>query len=259
MRPAARWTWRVGIQRLGRAGGAILDLVLPRACAVCERLLDAGDVGVVCGRCWSRARVLPAPRCDRCGHPLRPGACQWCALLPPYVRAARSVCWIPGGTAGRIVHALKYAGWSGVAAQMAERMSRVAFPSDVEAERSALVPVPLARARERERGFNQSELLARGVAERWRVPIWPRAVERARATATQTRLTPESRRNNVCGAFRLAPSARSALRGAHVVVVDDVVTTGATVLECARVLFDGGARIVSILTFGRAPAAGDRT
>jgi ComF family protein len=258
MRLPASW-WSCGVERLSRAGAGILDLALPRTCAVCERLLDAGDVGLVCGRCWSRVRALPAPRCDRCGHPLRPGACQWCTLLPPYVRAARSACWIPGGTAGSIVHALKYAGWSAVAVEMADRMSRLPFPSDVEAERTAVVPVPLARSRERERGFNQSELLARRVAERWRVPIWARVVERARVTATQTRLTPESRRNNVCGAFRLAPSARSALRGSHVVVVDDVVTTGATVLECARVLFDGGARIVSILTFGRAPASGDRT
>ncbi|MGH7719142.1 MAG: ComF family protein [Gemmatimonadaceae bacterium] len=244
---------------MGRAAGsALLGLLLPRACAVCERPLDAGDGGVVCARCWSQVRTLHAPRCERCGHPRRAGECQWCRLLPAYVRAARSLCWIPGGTAGNIVHALKYGGWCAVAAEMARRMSRLSWPVDVERERTALVPVPLAPSRERERGFNQSDLLARELGRRWNLPVWPRALVRIRTTTTQTRLTPESRRTNVSGAFRLGTAPAAPLRGAHVVLVDDVVTTGATVVECARALFNGGARIVSIVTFGRAPASGDR-
>jgi ComF family protein len=178
--------------------------------------------------------------------------------LPPFVRAARSVCWIPGGTATAIVHALKYGGWHAVAGDMAERMARLAWPRDVMVERTALVPVPLACVRERERGFNQSERLARALAQRWGLPVWTHCIERSRATQTQTRLTPEERRRNVSGAFHVVPSSRASLRGAHVVLVDDVVTTGATLAECAATLFDGGARIISIVTFGRAPAAGDR-
>lgn len=156
------------------------------------------------------------------------------------------------------MHALKYGGWRAVADEMAERMARLAWPPDVVAERAALVPIPLAPVRERERGFNQSEQLARALAKRWELPVWTSCVERSRATETQTRLTPEERRRNVSGAFRVVPSARALLRGAHVVLVDDVVTTGATLSECAATLFDGGARIISIVTFGRAPAAGDR-
>jgi ComF family protein len=239
-------------------GAALLDLALPRACVVCERLLDAGDAGPACGRCWSRIRLLPHPRCERCGHPLRQGACRWCAQLPAYVRAARSVCWIPGGTAGAIVHALKYDGWRGVADGMAERMARLHWPRDVEEERAAVVAVPLAPSRERERGFNQSALVARALAPRWGVPDWSHALVRGRATVTQTRLTPDARRSNVSGAFH-APAAYSrSLRGAHVVLVDDVVTTGATIGECANALFEAGARIISVVTFGRAPALGDR-
>jgi ComF family protein len=184
--------------------------------------------------------------------------CGWCEQLPPFVRAARSAYWIPGGTAGAIVHALKYAGWTGVAEGMAERMARLAWPRDVVAERSMVVPTPLAPTRERERGFNQSALLGRALASRWKVPFVSDCVVRARATATQTRLTPEERRGNVSGAFRAAPHARARLQGAHVVLVDDVITTGATLSECATTLFESGARIISIVTFGRAPAAGDR-
>jgi predicted amidophosphoribosyltransferase len=83
-------------------------------------------------------------------------------------------------------------------------------------------------------------------------------VERTRDTRTQTRLTPEERRHNVSGAFAVPLSQRSRLAGTHLVLVDDVITTGATLSECAAALFDAGARIISIVTFGRAPAIGDQ-
>jgi ComF family protein len=164
---------------------------------------------------------------------------------------------VPGGRARDIVHALKYGGWAEVADGMAERMARLDWPDDVLEERAAVVAVPLAPARARERGYNQSELIARGLAQRWRVPDWSDVLLRTRATRTQTQLTPEARTRNVSGAFRAPPEAEGRLRGAHVILVDDVLTTGATVIACADALRGAGARIVSIVTFGRAPALGD--
>jgi ComF family protein len=161
------------------------------------------------------------------------------------------------GAGPAIVHALKYRGWHAIAIEMADRIGRLGWPLDVVEERAAVVPVPLAPARERERGFNQSERLARALAERWRVPAWCDVLERARSTRTQTRLTPEERLANVSGAFRARDEFRP-LRNAHVVLVDDVVTTAATLNACAAALYAGGARIVSYATFGRAPAAGDK-
>jgi ComF family protein len=140
---------------------------------------------------------------------------------------------------------------------MAARMARLSWPSDVIAERTALVPVPLAASRLRERGYNQSALLARALSSRCHVPVNESCLVRTRRTATQTRLTPEDRRHNVSGAFAVPAGERTALRGAHLVLVDDVITTGATLGECASTLFDAGARIISIVTFGRAPAIGD--
>jgi ComF family protein len=178
-------------------------------------------------------------------------------MLPPYVRAVRSVFAMPGGTAESIVHALKYHGWPAVAPAMARRMARLRFPDDVERERVALVPAPLAGTRQRERGFNQSALLARALAPWWGVPVREDLLERTRATTTQTRLTPGERSRNVSGAFR-ARADRASLRGLHLVLVDDVVTTCATLNACAAALHEGGARILSYVTFGRAPALGDR-
>jgi len=174
------------------------------------------------------------------------------------VRAARSFCWAAGDIGLGIVHALKYQGWYRTADDMATRMIRLDWPLDVVEERAALVPVPLSPKRERERGYNQSYHLARALAAHWRVPVLTDVLVRTRHTETQTRLTPGDRLRNVSGAFSASASAKNALRGKHFVVVDDVVTTAATLNACAAALCDGGARVVSFVTFGRAPALGDR-
>ncbi len=241
-----------------RVLGIAADLLLPRACVVCERSLDHSECDMVCGRCWARLPLLPAPRCDRCGHPTYGETCRWCDLLPPHVRAAASVCWAAGPIGLGVVHALKYGGWHRAAKEMGRRMSRVTLPIDVVEERRALVPVPLSEKRTRERGYNQSLHLAQSLAERWSLPVWDNVLARTRHTETQTRLTPGDRLRNVSGAFSAPASARGMLRGAHVVVVDDVVTTAATLNACAAALCAGGARTVSFVTFARAPALGDR-
>ncbi len=156
------------------------------------------------------------------------------------------------------MHALKYHGWYAAAQGMAARMARLDWPRDVVAERAAVIPVPLAHQRLRERGYNQSEQLAQALAAHWMLPVWSRALARTRHTVTQTQLTPEQRLVNVSGAFHVPRSARDALRRSHVVLVDDVVTTGATLNACAAALHAAGARLISYVTFGRAPALGDR-
>jgi ComF family protein len=165
---------------------------------------------------------------------------------------------VPGGSAGEIVHALKYGGWSRAAAGMAERMARLHWPQDVIEERRALIPVPLSRARMRERGYNQSERLAAALSPIWKIEIWNDVLQRTRATVSQTELTPEERKRNVSGAFQVAPAKRQQIRGAHLVIIDDVMTTAATLNACAAAFYEAGARTISYVTFGRARSAGDR-
>ena len=145
-----------------------------------------------------------------------------------------------------------------VASGMGERMGRLSWPRDVVEERAAIVPVPLAHSRMRERGYNQSALLGEELASQWQIPVWRDVLSRSRATRSQTELTPEERVGNVAGSFQLLDRDRDRIRGSHLVLVDDVVTTAATLNECARVLYAGGARIISYVTFGRARASGDR-
>lgn len=141
---------------------------------------------------------------------------------------------------------------------MAGRMSRLSWPQDVLTERAGIIPIPLAPARKRQRGYNQSELLAGGLSRRWRIPVWESAIVRSRETDSQTRLTPEQRQGNVADAFEICREKPDSFEGAHVMLVDDVVTTAATLNECAKVLYEAGARIISYVTFGRAHASGDR-
>lgn len=257
----------------------LTEFLLPAACAVCRERHTPGHDGIVCNACLARLVPLPPPTCERCGHPRlsmyaplpqaapATGAredqslppCRWCERLPPFVRAVRSVCRMDAGTGSAVVHALKYGGWPAVAEPMARRMARVTLPSDVIAERTALVPLPLSRARERERGYNQAERLATALAAHWRVPVWRTVLHRTRDTQSQVRLTPSERASNVSRAFATSADARQLLRGAHVVLVDDVITTAASLNAAAHALTDGGARIISYVTFGRAPDPGDRS
>ena len=250
----------------------------PPACAICREPHDPSPDGIVCHACLVRLVPLSHPRCARCGHPRLslavPGPrsadsatgappvlspCRWCARLPKYVRAVRSVCRMDEGTGSALVHALKYGGWPAVALPMSQRMARVDLPGDVVRERTALVPLPLSQARLRERGYNQAERLAAGLSARWNVPVWCDVVERTRETKSQVRLTPSERLTNVSRAFAVRDAARPRTRGAHVVLVDDVITTAASLNAAAEALMQGGARIISYVTFGRAPDPGDRT
>jgi len=178
--------------------------------------------------------------------------------LPPYVRAARSLCWVPDDVSSAIVSALKYDGWPAVVDGIAERLARLRWPEDVVRERAALIPVPLAAVKRRTRGYNQAERLAEAVARHWEIPVWSDVLTRTRATPSQTRLTPGERLANVHGAFSLESEAAPRVRGQHLILVDDVLTTGATLNACAASLFGAGARTLSYLTFGRARAASDR-
>jgi predicted amidophosphoribosyltransferase len=266
-RPAMTDRWRT-------VAGATLRhleaLLLPRACLGCERPIAGAREAMVCETCWTRLAWLPHPRCQRCGHPgghAGSGAeCRWCPLLPPYVRAVRSCCWVPGGTAERLLYAFKYEGWHRLGHDLAGRMARLDWPEDVR-RRAAFDPMPLSA--ERRRARLQSEcVLARtrtgagrgarpgrrtgSTGQRAPLPVWDDVIERPRRTTSQTRLTPEQRLYNVAHAFRVVAGAPAKLCGAHVMLVDDVVTTAATLNECAATLWDAGARIISYVTFGRA-------
>jgi ComF family protein len=234
---------------------ALLDLILAPVCLACDAAIAAGDPArFVCRRCRTRLRDLPPPCCERCGAPrLRTGAtcaeqCGFCSSWPAAVRFARSSCLLHP-PADRIVYQLKYEGWRALAQPMAERMSRLSLPAEM-LEATMVVPVPTTRQRRRIRGYNQAELLARAYANARNVQL-ARVLEREGARSSQIALQPMERAANVAGAFQLARDC-PVLDGQHILLIDDVLTTGATSAECAQTLVAGGARCVSVVTFARA-------
>lgn len=149
------------------------------------------------------------------------------------------------------MHELKYRGWPALAGPMGARMAAVALPEDVLAELAGVVAVPTTPARRRARGYNQAGELARSVAAHLGKPLLD-VMERTPSTRSQTGLQPAARGANVAGAFRVRRGGRGRVAAAHLLLVDDILTTGATAIECARALVDVGARCVTVLTFARA-------
>lgn len=237
-------------------GSALIEFSLPKVCLVCDRLTGGETENLICGYCWLKVDRLVPPLCMRCGHTRVYGDCSFCVLLPPFIRSARSFAYIPDGPAGQIVYNLKYSGWQALSREVAEKLARLTWPVDVVSERAMLVPVPLAVERLRERGYNQSLTLAQELAKLWEVPTIE-ALRRVRATKSQTRLDPALRMQNVSGAFALAVP-NNVVAGKHLVLIDDVVTTAATLNSCAETLFNEGARTISYVTFGRARTSSDR-
>lgn len=248
---------------IGRLREGLLDLVFAPVCVACRGGIPAHDpVRIICRLCWTRARPLPAPNCPRCWEPVAAGSadssfCAVCASLLPGVRAVRSAFLMQAPASG-MVHALKYGGWEVAARPMGERMAAVPLPRDVAEEAALVVPVPIGAARLRQRGYNQAELLARAFADASGRRCEPAMVRRVRETASQTALHPDERRANVAHAFTVPADRAAEVRREHVLVVDDVWTTGATASACAEALLDAGARAVSVVTFARALRAPQR-
>jgi ComF family protein len=242
--------------RWGRAGEVlrdVLELLLPSRCLGCDDRIPLGaSAEPVCAACHAQMREPPWPRCPRCHFPSGTGrtstSCLACAEWPEALAAARSAV-ILEHPAERLVHALKYEGWRELAPVMARRMLDLEPPPD--AGRRVVVPIPTTAQRRRQRGYNQAALIATAYAERRGLEL-VEALERTAGGGSQVSLTPAERRSNVRGAFGAVPSALGRIRGRHVTLVDDVLTTGATAGEAAQALERAGAAGVSLFTFARA-------
>ena len=227
----------------------LLAVVFPSLCPACGVNVDHPTRGPLCGACWETLPRHQHALC-RCGFPLPEGrdACGRCrrglqpieagASLGPYEGALRT-----------LVHELKYHGRRRVAARLAEELLASAPTRALLEPGVVLVPVPLHPRRRLERGYNQSELVACELQRRTRLEVVTQALVRRRETIPQAGLSAAARRRNVTGAF--AVRHRTRVAGRVVVLLDDVWTTGATALACARILREAGAVEVRLLSVAR--------
>jgi ComF family protein len=245
------------LTRIEKVFDGLLNLIYPESCFLCAaplaRLKECG----ICPACWDRACSLriSSPKCPACGLPFQAfeeqsdHLCRDCLLKMPVYSGARSFGYYMTELS-RIVQELKFRGRQNLAGLLGGLLAGTYCEVWSREDFDCIVPVPLHSRRKRERGYNQSELLARALALRIALPVSSRALSRVRPTLPQVGLTDTQRQENLRQAFRCA--GREQISGKRVLLVDDVMTTGATVSSAASALLDAGALRVSVLTVARA-------
>jgi ComF family protein len=247
LRPALRERLRGVFAALGRLG---LDTLYPPTCLSCRAA--TGQADALCAACWRAMRFIERPFCERLGTPfeqdLGAGLLSPQAIAdPPVFRRARAVARFEDGPARRLVHRLKYSDRSELARPLGAWMARAG--ADVLADTDAIVPVPLHALRLWTRRFNQAAALGRAISLQTGKPFEPQWLQRVKATRSQVGLSREQRAENVQGAFRATPGAP--IKGRRIVLVDDVLTSGATANAAARALLRAGASEVDLVVFAR--------
>jgi len=227
-----------------------LDVALPPLCPSCRDLVtDSG----LCPACWSKLAFIAPPYCPRLGIPFAydpgPGILSMQAIAhpPAYQRARAAVRY--DDVARALVHAFKYGDRMDLAPMIGRWMARAGH--ELLGDADALVPVPLHWRRLWTRRFNQSAALAEQISRESGIAVAHAALKRVKATAQQVGLSRKDRATNVQGAFRVAPAAKPEVTGRRLIVIDDVLTSGATADACARALLRAGAAQVDVLVFAR--------
>jgi ComF family protein len=232
-------------------GEGLLSLLYPPHCAKCSA--DTASGVHLCAACAEQAKKIEAPFCHQCSQPFE-GAiegeftCSNCRDRTLHFDCAVTR-YLSRGVVREFIHRFKYDRHFYLRQPLADWMAAALDDERIRAHPfDAFVPVPLHAARFRERDFNQAEVLAKLLAKRTGQPVL-KALQRIRYTSTQTRLDREQRMENLRNAFRVRHA--SAVQSRHLILVDDVFTTGSTVEECARVLRQAGAASVRVVTVAR--------
>jgi ComF family protein len=237
---------------LRKVGNGLLDFLFPPLCLQCRE--HVGEAGGLCSRCWSAISFIEGPVCASCGIPFdapvfEETKCAACHAESPAFDKARAIMRYDEASKGAIL-ALKHADRLDLVPSFGRWLDRVGRTMLRECD--LIVPVPLHRTRLWSRRYNQSAELARRLSRLCQRPFAPDALERVRRTPSQGEMpSAGARRRNVTGAFRIRPSMKAKIDGRAIVIVDDVLTTGATVDSCARVLKRAGAKAVFVLALAR--------
>ncbi|WP_350335420.1 ComF family protein [Coralliovum pocilloporae] len=244
---------RATVSGIGRAA---LNWLLPSFCPSCRILVASGDG--FCMQCWSRLNWIERPYCERLGIPfaydIGSGALSAEAIAnpPPFGRARAAVLY--DERVQRVIHRFKYLDQPELSHFLGPMLLRAA--GDLLAHADLIVPVPLHRRRLWQRRYNQSAELARTLGCLSGIAVDFDGFERIKPTIRQVGLVARDRKRNVQGAFRVTDNGRASFFGKSVLLVDDVLTTGATVDACTRALLRGGCRSVDVVTFARVAAPG---
>jgi competence protein ComFC len=209
----------------------LIDFIYPPVCISCNRMLNDGNQKV-CVECWN---AIPAISED---HQLYKEAYGRLITEGDIDNLVSAYIFESQGPFQHIAHALKYREYKSLGIELGKRIGGLLQARDIDAD--VIVPVPLHKIKQRERGYNQSEFIARGISSIIKKPVETGVISRIRYTQTQTKLNHDQRRENLKDAFRIDINAKVKLEDKKCLLVDDVITTGATTNECAKELLKAG-------------------
>jgi competence protein ComFC len=225
----------------------LVDLIFPPRCAICK----SKDRNAICENCLAKAAYLEPPICRLCGKPrdryFSQDLCEDCAGGDIPFDLSRSVA-IYGGVMKEAIHKFKFDGRKALAPRLGRFLATYLRDGDIPAnDIDVIVPVPLSAKREKQRGYNQSKLLAEEIRRVYPIPLDDSSLKKIKDVTPQFELSRKERLKNVRGAFRSSP-----MTGKKVLLIDDIYTTGATVREASLALKTAGAKNVYALTLARA-------
>ena len=217
--------------------GEVVDWIFPPRCVSCS---EPG--ALLCEECRSKLPPVGDHYCSICGKPLKKKHCSLCSASDFRFLSSRAP-YLYAGPAAAMIKKLKYNGCLSLVPLLADLLFD--FWTELGWEADMIIPVPLSKQREAQRGFNQSEMIGRAFSRKTGIPIRKNALMKVRHTITQVGLSKDQRRENLRGAFAAEPAF---VRGKRVLLLDDVMTTGSTFAECTSVLLDAGAKSVRCLS-----------
>lgn len=262
--PSQTTAWRAVVRVLRSTADSLSSVLFPAECRLCGNPLAAFSRVPVCDACWNQLPEQSSPLCARCGESLAiadfgegPGQqCRPCRMVAPdFERAVAHGLY--ADTLRQLLHQLKYSGLEPIASRLGPLLAAQLGKVEDLPAKMLVIPVPLYHTRRRRRGFNQAELLARAACKsmrrlrpQWRGQIETDLLIRRRETRSQAELSPAARRRNLRGVFSVAEPEK--VSGRHVLLIDDIYTTGATARACSAALKKAGAAGVWVATVARA-------
>ncbi len=233
-------------------GQKLLNFVLPPVCPFCRTLVSENKTA--CGPCWSQIQFISAPYCPQCAKPFEFGSavndlkCAKCLSNPPAFKATRAV-FRYDDFSRKLILSFKHHNAIHMGPLLAQWM--YTHSEDILRNVDFLIPIPLHWTRLLKRGYNQAAILSKEISKLSNVPTKLKVLERVRRTPTQGSLTPKQRQDNVRGAFHVPASAIPIIQGKTLVLIDDVITTGATLDACAKTLIKAGVKEVRVISAAR--------
>ncbi len=226
-----------------------ITFLYPAQCRVCEKQLGLESLPYVCDACWNDIHFIEPSWCEMCGIPNTEGRCDACAITPPPYGKLRTIAYYEAALQ-QAIHLFKFEKRTSLAKPLAQlTMEHIADDCNI-VEYDFILPIPIHKKRLRERGFNQATLLANEIAKTTGIQVVTDALVRYRNTSPQSSLDRDARQTNIIGVFEL--QQEEVVRNKRILVLDDVYTTGATVREAVKILWNADPIEIDVLTLARA-------